>query len=351
MKFKKITPANSAVSIFFTTLILLGFSLSSCTKNNDVQVMNSAVNNSTPNPSKPVSNMEITTADAAKAQYITSDVINLSNVHDITISKKSIAGGNAPCITLYNCYNITIIGNKLHNSADVGVYLRQCHNIVITDNFIVKVSTGVYADHCHGGGIQVNGNQFLNMGGPMPRGQCVQFNNVDGANNAINSNICENISGESHPEDAISLYQSNGVAGSPITIYYNHIRGGGPSTTGGGIMLGDSGGSYETAYANKLVNPGQYGIAISGGGHNTVTNNYIYSKSQWFTNIGVYVQSIGSKVSSATVSCNRVLFYDKRGVENDKWLGPGTQRPSGWDSNILGATLSAAILPVRLITK
>lgn len=326
---------------------MLAFSLSSCTKNSDVAVMNGAVGSTTTAPAS----MPPVTNNSAAAAYTASAVISLSNAHDITISGKSIAGGGAACITLNNCYNITITGNRLCNSTDVGIHLLQCHNITVTNNYITNVSSGVYADHCPAGYIKVNSNQFLNMVGPMPRGQFIQFDNVDGAGNSINSNACENILGKSKPEDAISMYQSNGTAASPITINYNQIRGGGPSSTGGGIMLGDGGGSYLSASGNTLVNPGQYGMAISGGSHNSITNNSIYGKPQSFTNIGLYVETIGGyTVSNATVSGNKILFHNSGGTENDVWLAPGTQTPSGWAANTLGAALSAAILPATLIT-
>lgn len=55
--------------------------------------------------------------------------------------------------------------------------------------------------------------------------------------------------------DAINLYKSNGIAGDPIQVIGNRIRGGGPSTSGGGIMTGDQGGSYILV-SIILVNPG-----------------------------------------------------------------------------------------------
>jgi len=347
MTFKKIALKN-AMRILFTSVSLLTFSLSSCTKNSDAGIINTAADSSA-NASAAAIKTRINTASAA-AVYTTSGVISLSNVHDITISGKSIAGGSAPCIYLNNCYNIIITGNKLYNSTDVGIHLLQCHNISITKNYITNVSTGVYADHCPGGIIQVHHNQFLNMQGPMPRGQFVQFDNVGGRYNSIGGNVGENIMGQSQPIDAISLYQSSGTASSPITINNNQILGGGPSSTGGGIMLGDGGGSYLSASGNTLVNPGQYGIAIAGGSNNSIINNTIYGKAQSFTNIGLYVDPIGAAISNATVSGNKVLFYNSSGVQNDAWLAPGVATPAGWSTNLFGAPLSASILPANIIT-
>lgn len=284
--------------------------------------------------------------------YTVSPVIYLEGKHDITISGKFISGGTAPLITLKNCYNIHITGNKLANSTQVGVYLYACKNITVDDNYITNVSSGVYAEQTKEGGIVVNSNQFLNMKGPFPRGQFVQFNNVAGPNSSISYNKGENIMGQSYPEDAISLYQSKGTAASPVKITGNWIRGGGPSNSGGGIMLGDNGGSYLIAQDNILVNPGQFGMAIAGGDHITIINNLIYGKQQSFTNVGLYVNDInGYKTSFCKVTNNKVKYYNKVNYMNPAWLSPNSVKPEGWDANLWGANIDASILPAVIITK
>ncbi|MDB5133075.1 MAG: hypothetical protein JWR02_2824 [Mucilaginibacter sp.] len=290
-------------------------------------------------------------ATAAASAYTSSGPINLSGSHDITISGKLINGGSVPAITLTNCYNVHITKNMLGNSTDVGVYLYNCYNITVDYNNITNVSTGVYVVNTTGGGIAVNYNQFKNMVGPMPRGQFVQFNTVSGAGNSISYNKGENIFGQSNPEDAINVYKSSGTSSSPIQVIGNWIRGGGPSATGGGIMLGDTGGSYEIASGNILVDPGQYGIAIAGGDHMSITNNSIYGKAQSFTNIGLYIwgQS-GSACTNATISGNQVKFMSKSNAENDAWVGTGEATPSGWSTNTFGANISASILPSVVVS-
>lgn len=269
----------------------------------------------------------------------------------MTISGKLIDGGSVPAITLTNCYNVHITANQLGNSKDVGILLYNCYNVTVDHNNISNVSTGVYVVNSPNGGIIITGNQFKNMVGPMPRGQFVQFNTVAGANNSISYNKGENVFGSSNPEDAINLYRSNGTASSPIQVVGNWIRGGGPSATGGGIMLGDTGGSYETASNNVLVDPGQYGMAIAGGDHMSITNNEIYGRSQSFTNIGLYIwgQS-GAACTNATISGNQVKFYNASNQENDSWVGTGETTPSGWSSNTFGANISASILPSAVVS-
>jgi len=284
--------------------------------------------------------------------YTPSPVIYLEGKHDITISGKYITGGTEPLITLKNCYNVRITGNKLSNSTRVGVYLYGCKNITVQDNYITNVSSGVYAEQTTEGGIVVNSNQFLNMKGPFPRGQFVQFNNVVGPNSSISYNRGENIMGQSYPEDAISLYQSKGTAASPVKVNGNWIRGGGPSNSGGGIMLGDNGGSYLFAQDNILVDPGQFGMAIAGGDHNTIINNQIYGRQQPFTNVGIYINDInGYKTTFCKIGNNKVKYFNKVNYMNNAWISPNSSKPEAWDSNIFGANLSAAILPAVIITK
>jgi len=278
-----------------------------------------------------------------------SKVIYLNGAHDLTISAKSIAGGTGACITLINCHNILITQNKLYRSADVGIRLYNCHHVRIYHNYFADLSTGVYAEKTNEGKIQIEHNQFLNMQGPYPRGQFVQFNNINGPGNQIDNNRCENIRGKSNPEDGISLYQSNGTKESPIEVKGNWIRGGGPSRSGGGIMLGDNGGSYQIAAGNVLVDPGQYGIAVSGGDHNAIIDNSIYARPQSFTNVGLYVAGYnGVACTNTTVERNKVRFFNNKYSQNNAWLGPGIPYPAGWATNFWGARIGPDVLPSKI---
>ncbi len=282
-----------------------------------------------------------------------SAAINLNGAHNLQIKGKTISGTNETCITLTNCADIHISNCRFVNGKARGIYLYNCHNITIENNFFDQVVTGVLADHCQGG-IVVEHNQFLNMVGPMPGGQYAQFNTVEGPGCSISYNKGENILGEGKPEDCINLYKSRGTAESPIKVIGNWIRGGGPSGSGGGIMLGDNGGSYQIAKDNILVNPGEYGMAVAGGDHISIINNRIYGKSQPFTNVGLYVNAIGGyKISHAVVKGNRINFYNAANYNNNWWLADQSQKPEGWENggNILGdKNLNENMLPQKLVS-
>jgi parallel beta-helix repeat protein len=329
-------------------VLLLGiFTWYSCSKN-EVTPTPAASTTSFTTPTSPLH--FASNSLASLTSYTPSSAINMTGAHDITISGKSISGGSAPSITLTNCYNVHITQNSLGNTTNNGIYLFNCYNITVDYNFITNVSCGVYVS-TGTGGIVVNNNQMLNMQGPFPRGQFVQFNTVKGAGNTISNNQLENISGKSNSQEAINLYMSNGTAASPITVNGNWIRGGGPGNASGGIQLGDTGGSYESASNNMLVNPGQMGLSISGGDHISLLNNQVFAVKQSFTNVGIVVWAqAGASVTNPTVSGNKIKYINAAGAENDSWIGPSTPTPAGWSTNVWNASITASILPTTIIS-
>ncbi len=255
-------------------------------------------------------------------------------------------GASTPIFSISNAAYITIDDLVIQNSTsdNGGIYLYDSHDITIHNDYFTNVATGLYVQSCTNN-IVFDGNYALNMQGPFPRGQMVQFNTVSGSGNAITNNKLQDIMGQSHPEDAINLYMSNGTAGSPILVSGNQIEGGGPSTSGGGIMLGDGGGSYQKAVNNVLVNPGQYGIAISGGSNLEISSNQIYAGKSAFTNVGIYVYNQSSDSCSATtVSNNQVSWINSDGVSNPYWDKGNCGTVNGWDGNIAATNLAASLL-------
>ena len=267
--------------------------------------------------------------------YKFSAPISLDGKKNITIPGDSIIAGSVPAISLVNCSNIHITRCRLLKGTGVkaiGIFLKECSNITIDSCYISNVASGIYALRCTG--VKINGNQMQNMLGPYPRGQFIQFDDVKGAGNRVTNNRLQNIDGESYAEDAISMFKTNGTPASPVMISGNSIKGGGPSKTGGGIMLGDGGGSYQIAENNKLVNPGQYGMAVSGGTNMQILNNRIYSAKTSVSNVGIYVNN-QYPVSCAViiVNGNHVNWTNSRGEANGSWNSGNCGSVSGWSSN------------------
>ena len=254
------------------------------------------------------------------------------NRQNQTIRGLRIAGTPDNCILLRNCRNITIEQCELGPASGEAVHLISCTSITLRQLKARDVRSGVYAVDSHA--IAVNSCQFLNMQGPMPRGQFVQFDKVTGPGSQITSNTFTNQAGLSHPEDAINLYMSSGTSESPILVAANTISGGGPSPSGGGIMCGDHGGENIVVRENILRDPGQYGIAIAGGQHIQLLNNQISARSQPFTNVGIYVwsQSPG-RCGAHTVRGNTVSWFNKDGVRNSGWNADTCGPIQGWDEN------------------
>jgi len=318
-------------------LTLLSFN--ACKKDAQIAPANAADTSQTglaDHPNFKAANLAVTFKTSAPISYY-----NKSNF--------TISGISTTSIKLVGCTNVLIINCKVGNSSGVGISISSCKNVKVTGCYLYNVSSGVYAVDSQT--INVSGNFGLNMKGPLPRGQFVQFDNVTGGGNRINSNKFQNILGQSTPEDAISIYESSGTSTDPIQVKSNQIRGGGPSSTGGGIMLGDKGGAYVIAEWNTLVDPGQYGMAIAGGTHMTIYQNTVYSKKQSFSNVGLYYWNQSGLSSSAiNISSNNVNFTKYTGEINNTFLGSGGVTPNGWSTNYYNKSLGEATLPATLVT-
>ncbi len=280
--------------------------------------------------------------------YVVSNPIAYDGVSNTTISELEIANPNGNAIRLKNCHNITIERCKIGPSLGNGIDLLNCTNITILDCRMDNVATGVYAVNSET--IKVNHIEVTNVNGPFPRGQLVQFNNVNGTGNLVNYNVVENPVGSSGQEDAINMYISNGTASDPIQIIGNWIRGGGPSNSGGGILLGDNGGSYCVVKDNILVDPGQYGIGVSSGTNIEVSNNKVFGSQQTYTNVGIYVwNQYNTSCGTITVQNNQVNWTNKDGVSNGGWNNGNCGTVTGWNTNDWSANIDATILPNDIV--
>ena len=263
-------------------------------------------------------------------------------------------------ITLWSCNNITIKNCKFKNSKNEWAILAEnSTNIHVIDCSFENVYAGFKAVRCKGN-VKFEYNDVKNVVGNLYGGsanlQAVQFNTCTGADNSISFNSIENIEGESSPDDNINVFYSSGTPESPIRVANNWIRGGGPSASGGGILLGDWGGSYQIAENNIVVNPGQYGMGIAGGNNMTLRNNKIYSKKRAFTNVGLSICNWTADKTTGpsyniTVENNEINWTHRDGYLNIWWVYENMNHLKGLQTNFYNKDLTGSILPEIIIDR
>jgi hypothetical protein len=255
-----------------------------------------------------------------------------------------------PCagngIELFDSHNVTLRSIAISGTAQSGIYIFESSSISVEESSISGGVSGVYA--VSSSGVRVSCNTIENPRGPVPRGQLVQFDKVTGKGNEISCNVGRNAPGQGEPEDAISLYQSQGTPQSPILVSNNLVVGGGPSESGGGIMLGDNGGSNQVAEGNDLVDPGQYGVAVASGERMTIRNNRVYARAQAFTNVGISVwNQYPHACRDIAVEGNAVKWQSKTGRANPYWNGGNCGPVAGIASNNFRAPLDPTTMVER----
>jgi hypothetical protein len=271
---------------------------------------------------------------------VTSDIATAAT---IDLGGRHIRNPNGTCLTYKGLSNVTITNGVIGPCGKHGLVLEDSTNVRITRMRITGVDeTGIYLDSNNSvavaenvihdtrnailaissSSIRVTCNTLTNSRGPGPSGQHVQFNRVSGSTNRIMCNRGENGSG-TMPEDAISLYQSCTVQ-SPILVMGNLLIGGGPSESGGGIMVGDMSGSNILVRDNTLVDPGQYGIAVASGTNVALLRNRVYARQRPWSNVGVYVwRQYPSSCRNITLIGNLVNWTNSDGRRNGFWNGGG----------------------------
>lgn len=281
--------------------------------------------------------------------------ILLVDASDLVIEGLEFSSDTASSITLYGCKNVVIMNNFFNTSAKrPAIYLDNCTNITIVDNSFYNVQSGLRAhkSQC----VKFEFNDVLNVLGGLRGGEIignmVQFDKVYGAGNSISYNVCENMPDESSPEDVINIYSSHGLSGSPIVVKGNWIRGGGPSMSGGGILLGDMGGSFQIAEDNIVINGGQYGMCVAGGDNITLNNNRIFGEGFPHANIGLYTLNWYENQGTShniTVKNNSVNYTNRDGQLNNWWFAENMQPVKGIESNNYDKNLNTSILPLKII--
>lgn len=277
---------------------------------------------------------------------------------DFVIEGLDFSGVDGDVIALYDCENVIIKNNRFRNSNKRGIYLFNCKNVTIVDNTFDHVHTALTASTSQG--VKFEYNDVYNIGGKLSEsndtdnGFVTLFIQVTGAGNSVSYNAAENIYGDSSPGDLININQSHGTAQSPIIVKGNWFRGGGPSHSGGGILIGDLGGSYQIAEDNVLVNPGQYGMGIGGGHSMILRNNKVYAKSQFFTNVGFSIANWSESQSgpshTITFEGNTVNYANRTGETGNSWWIADNMKPVvGVETNRFDPNLNESILPEQLV--
>jgi hypothetical protein len=274
------------------------------------------------------------------------------NVSNLVIENVQFTNPTGNDLVLVNCTNIIIRNCYFGASKEEAISIEKGSQITIEKNLFANNKSCVYSYNTTGG-IVIRDNQFINVKGPHPRAQYVQFNSCTGDGNAIENNKGECWPGESNPEDLISIFKSKGTAESPILVRNNIFRGGGPSESGGGIMTGDNGGGNVIVENNILVDPGQYGIAASGGTHIIIRNNKIFARPQKFTNVGIYAWAqAGADCMDIEIANNNINYTSGKNVEAEKnnlFIEKNCGAVKGVESNKFTLTLEELQLPSRLI--
>lgn len=281
-------------------------------------------------------------------------------------------GGNKGIVQILmtNCTNDTVDMNIFKNCQGMSIRVINCKNIVVINNFYTMTNFGVRFEQCSG--IKFNGNQLLNLNGPVTLysnnfAHFMQAYQCSG-HQEYNDNRAENITGVAlRPHDIFSVDNCSGIKGDSIQIKRNWFRGGqqspypGSGDKGGGIMGPDEAGSYYSITDNILVSCGTAGWQAVGSGssvrfaNNIIYNNLVYpSAADGF--------SIQGNKTAFVVSENRVYWRNKNnnvgntftGGETVYWLGSPTANASSMGitmtNNKFDTTLSSSILPSVIIT-
>lgn len=322
---------------------------------------------------------ELETIDGASG-----DAIELVDCSNITIKNMRIKNAGGGAIKLTRCSNITIYNNKITdtNGNDIilghAVYCDDCgDNIVVKGNWMEDVASGVTLNQCDGvTGYRIFGNWCKNPNRSTTgdQGEFVFAQYCGPMDLWVYDNGCWGDPGTAFIEDWINMYRSYGTESLPIKIYNNTIHGSGTSGSGGGIMSCDVGSEgvstavgWIKVYNNTLINPGQYGIAITSGHDVMVYDNDIYAGASNpfidICNVGIYLErwgtsSVAGSLHSCTVSGNNVVWFDTgygtevANEDNAKYfpsvggwdglapnhgtLAEGNVVPIGWSTNQIG---------------
>jgi hypothetical protein len=224
-------------------------------------------------------------------------------------------------------------GTKSENSG-LGVFVHSSANVFVQGNEFAYNESSVYAVNSED--VRVIGNFSLNPLGPVPRGQHVQFNNVQGGmiaeNYGLSSGDTALYTYPAHQEDAINVWSS-----AFVEVRANYLVGG-DSPSGCGIIA-DGSGNANSFVNNVVIRTAQCGIGIAGGTNHVITGNKILDPniSSGLGNVGIYVWNLYTgPCSGHSVTSNIVSNLWPNGYYGDYWdggnCGPVTLLDNTWGS-------------------
>lgn len=235
------------------------------------------------------------------------------------IENLDISNPDGPCVVIAaNIHNVTVRNNRIgpcgpaKDMTDYGVFiLENASDITVAGNVIHDVGSGVKAYKAEHP-VVVEKNFFYNIRGPLHNGQAVQFALLHGDRGA--SRVSCNVSdanygnGNKFYEDHISIYKSDGSPQYPIDISYNRVRGG-TSKSGGGITVGDKGGSWINVHDNVVVTVANSGIGVAGGNNIRIENNRVDNRGKDRSS-----QTHNAYFVRGMSQCNNIVLKGNRGI-------------------------------------
>lgn len=267
----------------------------------------------------------------------------------------AFTGNNVTNITIKKCKIINGVAGSGNNVA-TAIYLSGCTNITIDSCLISTIIQGVLIKSSSK--LTITHNQFVNiLNTPALTLHPIQLQSCNGGG----INICYNRFFEDpkvapFTHDQCSIYQSNGLPKDSIRIISNYFNGNQVIKNAAGnnganaVGLGDSGGSYQVARGNIIVNA--LAAVIDGTGtsikmdHNTIAAVQVSPQS---ASVGLLY--FGKVQASNFAGYNRINFIMPNGKNNNMNPAASTSIP-GWSTNKYDPTLTPANAgqPVPYIT-
>lgn len=286
----------------------------------------------------------------------------LSNPQNIVIENICFDSDNyleTTSLTLWGGNNVIIRNCKFRGkSRERALYVAGATNITLYNCVFENIYAGARIEQCLGA-IRSFSNDYINIragfDGGYTTGGAWQFTYSEGGDYRVQDNIYEGIVGESSIEDVYNLYSCPFDDDSPLINRNNWIRNGGPGDTSGGALMGDDDGTVKSKRAiienNILVNPGQYGIQISGGDYGILRNNKVYSAQKPWSNVGLVAANwAGDGSVGNVVANNQIKWTGRSGTDSPYWVHQSAGVLEGWETNNFNAPIDESILPVKIAT-